>query len=244
MHTNVNFEAALGVLLFLGTCLILLALVALAAHGLIARKYGRMRKGLLALVVVLGVYLGLMLVFSLGSNEKRLARGEEKYFCEIDCHLAYSVVDVSRTKTIGNPPRPATAGGTFYIVTVRTRFDESTIGARRGNSPLLPNPRVLTVFDEQGRRYNPSAEGQQMLELSGGAGTPITTPLRPGESYTTALVFDLPAEVKNPTLLINEEMLPTRFIVGHENSFWHGQTKFRLDVRDGQATAAQLSNLR
>jgi hypothetical protein len=244
MNANVNFEAALGVLLFLGTCLILLVLASLALYGLVARKYGRTRKVLLALVCVLGVYLGLMLVFSLRSDERVLARGEEKYFCEIDCHLAYSVVDVSRTKTIGNPPAQATAGGTFYIVTVKTRFDENTISARRGNSPLWPNPRVLTIFDDEGRRYNLSAEGQQVLELSGGSGTPLATPLRPGESYTTALVFDLPAEVKNPTLLINEELLPTRYIVGHENSFWHGQTRFRLDTPDGHSTAAQLSRLR
>jgi hypothetical protein len=180
---------------------------------------------------VLGAYLGLLLVFSFKSEEKVLARGTEKYFCEIDCHLAYSVVDLKQAKTIGNPPDSATAAGTFYIVTVKTRFDENTISAHRGNGPLSPNPRVLTVFDEQGRRYNLSAEGQRALEMAGGGGSPITSPLRPGESYTTALVFDLPATVQNPTLLINEEWLPTRFIVGHENSFWHGQTRFGLDAR-------------
>lgn len=242
MNTNVNFEAALGVLLFLGTCLLLLLLAAFTAYGLIARNYARVQKGLLTLLVVLGVYFGLMLAFSLKSQEKVLARGEEKHFCEIDCHLAYSVTDLRQAKTIGNPPNQATAGGTFYIVTVRTRFDENTIGAHRGDGLLYPNPRELTVFDEQGRKYNQSAEGQRALELAGGGGTPLLTPLRPGETYTTALVFDVPAEVKNPTLLINEEMLPTRFIVGHENSFWHGRTKFSLDAQAvATPTAAQLS---
>lgn len=239
MNSNVNFEAALGVLLFLGTCLVLLVLTSFAAYGLVARRYGRMLKGLLALVVVLALYLGLMFVFSLRSEEKALARGEEKYFCEIDCHLAYSVVDLKQAKTIGNPPNQAKAAGSFYIVTVKTRFDEKTISARRGYGPLYPNPRVLTVFDEQGRKYNLSTEGQQALELSGGGGTPITTPLRPGETYTTALVFDVPAEVRSPTLLINEEWLPTRFIVGHENSFWHGQTRFRLDAGTTEALGAR-----
>jgi hypothetical protein len=89
----------------------------------------------------------------------------------------------------------------------------------------------LTLFDEQGRALNLAVEGQKALELAGGGGTPITTPLRPGESYTTALVFDVPPEVRSTTLLINEEWLPTRFIVGHENSFWHGQTRFGLDAR-------------
>lgn len=37
MNTNVNFEAALGVLLFPGTCLLMMALALFAAHGLINR---------------------------------------------------------------------------------------------------------------------------------------------------------------------------------------------------------------
>lgn len=241
MNTNVNFAAAMGVVLFLGTCLLMLALALFAAYGLIKRRYKRARVGLAALCGVMLVYLGLIFAFSLGSREKVLARGEEKYFCELDCHLAYSVVDVSQTKTIGNPPNVATAGGMFYIVTIRTRFDENTISPQRGDAPLTPNSRSLAIFDRRGRRYNQSTEGQRALELSGGAGTPITTPLRPGEAYTTALVFDVPTRIKKPTLLINEEMLPTRFIVGHENSFWHGRTKFRLDAEAANSTAAQLS---
>lgn len=239
MNTNVNFEAALGVLLFLGTSLLLLLLALLSASGLITRKYGRAWKGLLALVAVLGIYLGLMLVFSLRSREKLLARGEEKYFCEIDCHLAYSVIDFKQAQSIGNPPNQARAAGAFYIVNIKTRFDENTISSRRGDAPLYPNPRVLALFDEQGRKYNPSTEGQQALDLSGGGGTPLTTPLRPGETYTTALVFDVPAEVRNPTLGINEESLPARFIVGHENSFWHGQTRFRLDTQTANSLSSE-----
>ncbi|HEY0406037.1 MAG TPA: hypothetical protein VGC89_09940 [Pyrinomonadaceae bacterium] len=238
MNSNVNLEAAFGVLLFLGTCLALAALALFVAHGLVARKYGRMLKGSLALFVLLAVYLGLMLVFSLRSEERALARGAEKYFCEIDCHLAYSVVDLKQAKSIGNPPGQATAAGMFYIITVRTRFDENTISSGRGDAPLTPNPRVLTVFDGDRQKYNLSTEGQRALELSGGGGTPIMTPLRPGETYTTALVFDLPATVSNPSLLINEEWLPTRFIVGHENSFWHGQTRFRLDAQEQQTAGS------
>jgi hypothetical protein len=43
------------------------------------------------------------------------------------------------------------------------------------------------------------------------------------------LVFDLPADALGPVLLLNESTLPTRFVIGHENSFLHGKTKFRLD---------------
>jgi hypothetical protein len=56
----------------------------------------------------------------------------------------------------------------------------------------------------------------------------MTTPLRPSESYTTDVIFDLPAETRNPTLLINEGEWVTRFIVGHENSPFHHKTRFQL----------------
>lgn len=122
--------------------------------------------------------------------------------------------------------------------TIKTRFDETTISPKRGNGLLWPNGRNITVFDEQGRKYGLSEEGQRVLEISQDGGTPFTTPLRPGESYTTGLVFDLPPNIKNPTLLINEELLPTCFIIGHENSFLHKQTKFEIEPRAQQASTS------
>jgi len=52
--------------------------------------------------------------------------------------------------------------------------------------------------------------------------------LRPGESYASSVVFDLPAEAKNPVLLINEGEWITHLVIGHENSPLHKQTKFQL----------------
>src|SRR5438105_12484543 len=197
-------------------------------RSLLVRRFGRARVTLAVLACVAVVYFGLVLVFSVASGERILARGEEKYFCELDCHLAYSVADVRRAKTVGDGPQAATARGEFYVVTVRTRFDETTISEHRGNGELYPNPRRVTVYDEQGRAYPVSEEGARALADAGGAGTPLDTPLRPGESYTTELVFDLPEDARSPVLLINESDLPPRFIIGHENSFLHKKTEFRL----------------
>lgn len=228
MNTNVNLEAALGVLAFLGACAVFALICIVAAQALIARKGGRFRTALAAALAWAVIYLGVILIFSFTSREKTLARGEEKHFCEIDCHLAYSVTDVSRVKTLGAGQSEATARGLFYVVTLRTRFDETTISPARGNSPLRPNSRVLTVFDSEGRSYSPSVEGQRALELSQSTGTPIETPLRPGESYTTAFVFDLPEDARNPTLLLNEGELVTHFVIGHENSPLHKKVLFSL----------------
>ena len=226
MNTNVNLEAPVGALLFLGGCFVLLVCGAIIVYTLVTRKFALARVTLLIVLGGLGLYLAAMLAFSFFSSEKILARGEEKHFCEIDCHLAYSVVGLRRAKALGE----VAAQGDFYIMTVKTRFDETTISPRRGDAPLTPNPRLLSVTDEQGNRYAVSVEGQRALERAGGGGTPLMTPLRPGESYTTELVFDLPRDARNPIFLMNEELLPTYFIIGHENSLLHKQTKFRLDA--------------
>lgn len=228
MNTNVNLAAPVGVLGFLGACFVLVVLGLIAMYGLAFRRFGRARWSLAALVAVLAAYFALMLAFSLASSEKILARGEEKHFCEIDCHLAYSITDVRRTRTLGSGPNAATAAGEFLVVTVRTRFDETTISPTRGDSLLYPNPRSVTINDEQGRAFSPSGEGLRALASTDGVGMPLETPLRPGESYTTELVFDLPADARSPILLINESDIPTRFIIGHENSFLHKKTEFRL----------------
>jgi hypothetical protein len=177
---------------------------------------------------VAGLYLVVLLIFSFASSEKLLARGEEKHFCEIDCHLAYSVTDVRETKTLGDTPNQLTAAGVFHVVTITTRFDENTINPHRGNGLLYPNSRVVTVSDQNGNQYFPSVDAQGVLEKSQAAGTPMTIPLRPSESYSTTLVFDLPADIKNATLLIREGELVTHFVIGHENSFLHKKTRFQI----------------
>ena len=228
MYTNVNLAAPVGVLLFLGTGLLLFVLGLGLTYSVISRKFGLTRFALIAMAAITGLYLGAILIFSFASSEKVLARGQEKHFCEIDCHLAYSVTDVRETKTLGDAPRQVTAAGTFRVVTIKTRFDETTIGPTRGNGQLYPNSRVLAVIDESGRKYFPSSPGQSALESSQSAGTPMTTPLRPSENYTTSFVFDLPADIRIPTLLIREGEVVTRFIIGHENSPLHKETRFQI----------------
>jgi len=228
VYMNVNFSAPLGMLAFLGMAFLLAVAAALLLYLLIRRYFARARLVVLAAIAIGVVYLSAVLAFSFSSSEQILSRGQEKHFCELDCHLAYSIDKVSQLKTLGNAPQQVAATGMFTLVTVKTRFDEKTIGPNRGNGRLYPNPRSFTLVDDQGRSYAVSPAGRQALESAAATGTPITTPLRPGESYTTTLAFDLPAEVKSPTLLINESDWITHFIIGHENSPLHRKTRFQL----------------
>jgi hypothetical protein len=228
VNTNVNLSAALGVLGLMGACVVLFILGLVALHALVVRRYGRLKVSLAGMALVSAAYAALLLTFSLASGERVLARGEEKHFCEIDCHLAYSVEGVRRAKTLGAGASQATARGEFYVVTLKTRFDETTISPRRDDSPLSPNPRSATVYDAEGHGYETSEEGRRALASEGGAGMPLDTPLRPGDSYTTELVFDLPTEAHAPLLLLNESSPETRLVIGHENSPLHKKTEFEL----------------
>jgi hypothetical protein len=218
MHTNINLAAPIGALAFLGTGFILFVMVIVLLHSLIVRRMGRAKVTLMVLLVVGLAYFGAMLLFSLVSRDQLLARGEEKHFCELDCHLAYSIANVAQAKTLGEGASQAHAQAQFTIITIRTRFDETTIGPRRGNDLLFPNGRTFTLIDERGKSYGVAAQ----------TGTPVTTPLRPGEAYTTELAFDLPADAKPFALLLNESAWETHLLIGHENSLAHGKTKFQI----------------
>jgi len=228
MYTNVNLAAPLGALALLGTGLLLLTAGLTLGYSIVMKKFRLAKFALLTIGLVAAVYLAVLLIFSFASNEKVLAQGEEKHFCEIDCHLAYSVTQIIDTKVVGEAPNQVTAAGMFRVLTIKTRFDETTIGRNRGDALLYPNSRVVTISDENGTQYFPSAEAQAVLEQTHAAGTAMTVPLRPSETYSTTLVFDLPAGVKNPTLLIREGESLTHFVIGHENSFLHKKTRFQI----------------
>ncbi len=155
-------------------------------------------------------YAAALLVVGAGSEEEVLPVGRAKVFCEIDCHLAYTV-------------RPARAeplaDGTRYTIVVRTLFDVETIAARRDDRALFPNPRRVRLVDATGQEWSAAAR----------AGTPIDTPLRPGESYESTFVFDVPEGVRATRLAITEATPVTRLLIGHENSPLHRKTLLALD---------------
>lgn len=221
-------NAPLVVLTFLFTGLLLGVAGLVVLWSLAARKYALAVRVLVAGAIAGGVYAGTLLARSLGSEEKILAAGQHKYFCEIDCHTAYTVTDVRTAKTLGEDAEQATADGTFYVVTLRTWFDGETVSSRRPEGmPLWPNPRLVRVVDEAGRRYSTSLAGQKAIVAHN---VPLTHALRPGESYETVLVFDLPAEVAAPRLLVADWFPLSQFLIGHENSPLHKKIYFALDA--------------
>ena len=108
------------------------------------------------------------------------------------------------------------ARGQFWIVTVRVRFDSATISARRPrNASLTPNGRTVAVVDGQGHRYTGSADD-------------LRRPLLPGESYSTQFIIDVPTTATGLLFLLASGDWETKLMIGHENSWLHGKTTFRM----------------
>ena len=209
--SNMNFPAPLAVVGFLVGCVGLFLAVAAVVIFWLARKRRFARYALRTTGIGIITYFALLFSFSAGSRATALAPGQEKYFCEIDCHLAYSVVNVA-TKTDGNM--------NDYVVTMRTRFDETTISPQRPkDAPLMPSPREVTMIDGTGNSYAPVAT----------SGTSLTTPLKPAESYNTQLEFRIPKNASGLRLLLNTiPQWPDRLVIGDENSLGHKKTYFAL----------------
>jgi len=206
--SNMNFPAPLAVLGFLAACGGTFLALASALIFWFARKPKFARIASFALAVGAAVYLALLFGFSAASHEAVLSRGQEKYFCEIDCHLAYSVVD-AKTLPDGR-----------HLILLRTRFDETTTSPNRPkDAPLTPSPREVRLIDAAGRQYAPVST----------AGAPLSTPLKPADSYSTQLEFAIPKDVTGLKLLINTvPAWPDKLVIGDENSLFHKKTYFAL----------------
>lgn len=213
--------APLAVLAFLGTAV---CTVALTVSIIVTRSSGKKQLSAMLLKILaggLGLYFVVMLGVSAFSKDYDLRFGAEKHFCEMDCHIAYAVMKVEQPASLqaGFSPSADSAPGRLYIVTLRTRFDETTIGPNRGNAPLTPNGRKIYIRDDAGHEYSPTYSF---------TGTPLDTALRPGESYETKIMFRLPESAKNPRMFLSDDPWPSAFLIGHERSPLHGKAYFDL----------------
>jgi hypothetical protein len=214
--------APLVALAFLGAGFALVVGVVSAGIAFAARRVRLARWiGGATLATTIG-YAALLVGASLASRDRTLAPGERKYFCEIDCHIAYDVTSLEE------------AGDRGRAVTLRTWFDPETIAPFRGDAPLSPGPRTVALIDESGRRYEPSAEATSVWQKAHGGSTPLSRELRPGESYTTTLVFELPSDARPARLFVGDPPGGVeKALIGHENSPLHGKVYLALPAARG-----------
>ena len=213
-----QLAVVLGTLGLLGTVLLLALCVMATAWGAIRGNSVLVRRAAGGAAGIVGIYGLLWVGAGLLSRDTVKAAGQEKYFCEIDCHLAYRVVGVRQVEQV-----PGTAGRA-WAVELRTRFDESTISPRRGReAPLWPSPRRVELRDSRGTSHGPMSGTGSWLQERGLRSTPLSRELRPGESYTTLLLFDLPDTATPAQLLVEDADWMSALVIGSEESPWHGK---------------------
>ena len=195
-----------GFLLFM---LLLLWLAVAFALTLWARFRGQQalaRHAMLGAGAAVALYLIALLGAGLSSRATILPAAAEKYFCELDCHLAYQVVAV----------RSLAAGEGRWEVLLQTRFDETTISARRPReAPTWPAPRRVALVGSDGRSYPVQASAETH------GSTALTEPLAPGVRYVTRLEAVLPAGVVPQQLKLQDDLFLTRLFIGNERSPFH-----------------------
>jgi hypothetical protein len=223
-------HAPLAVLAFLGTAALLVLFILLLLFALATKRRSvAMASGAAATVLAAGYALTLLGV-SLTSQEKTLAPRGWKYFCEMDCHIAYSIASVSSAAALGHELQQTHAQGQFVLVQLKVWFDPRTISPHRGNGPLMTSPRDILLVDAAGHRYPRSPRGEAAFARVYRAPAPLEQPLHAGESFTTSLAFDVPPDARGLRLLVTDspdDWLP-RVIIGHEDSFWHAKIYLAL----------------
>jgi hypothetical protein len=228
----------MGVLLMLATILVAgAAVVAAIAAGYFHLPW-------LARATQIGVltwgaaYTALLVSTSLTSRDRVLDTGEVKRFCGfyLDCHMGAAVVDVRRTPTLGVPPNEVRAAGQFYVVTLKVTSDAKRATLR------LADP-TATVVDGAGRSYARSPLGERALANAVGPAIPLNYPVSASSQFTTPIVFDLPADVADPKLLISDTPGLARAIegllIGDEDSFLHKRTYHALTAANAAIATAR-----
>ena len=84
-------------------------LLLVATVVLLFKRRAWVKYSLAAVVVLLGGYSLLLGFFSWASYDRTAKLGDEKFFCAMDCHIAYSVQNVERMRSIGEASAAASS---------------------------------------------------------------------------------------------------------------------------------------
>jgi hypothetical protein len=167
-------------------------------------------------------YTILLLVGSVFSREKTLGWNEPKQFCGfyLDCHLHAGVSGVRRAKIIGDK----TANGEFYIVTVKVSSDAE-------RAVLGLHAPQAQVVDASGRIFERDRDAENAL-IASATEQPFDQKIPAGGEFEKEIVFDLPADVRNPRLDVAEgigiDKVIEAVLIDDEDSLLHKRNYFKL----------------
>jgi len=155
-----------------------------------------MKKFLLLGTLVGTLVVGLYITYILTRPEKVIGFGEKIHRDDFD----YSVLNVEKLPTIGGRTQPATANGTFYVVTLKVENHAIRVNHQWDIS-------MAYIEDQVGQAYRHSVEGQEAWDKACGIRNAALHNTSPGVFETAEIVFELPQGVKNPCLKIWKDVL-------------------------------------
>lgn len=173
--------------------------ILLVAIAVAALRRRRVRGLLYGLGVFLTVYLGIIIAVSLLSPQRMIPLKEPQCFDD----WCIAVEQAERT-----PVGEAVS----YTVTLR-------LFSRARGRPQRENGVSVYVLDDRGRRYEAQADSQAV---------PLNVLLQPGESVNAVRKFLLPAEARNPGLVVAHGRFPGVFIIGDDQSLFHKSSLMRF----------------
>lgn len=208
---RVQTDNGLADMLFIGGVFFAALLVVRLVYGLVRRK--PIRFTLISLGAVLGLYALALVLAGRMTSENVVPVGTLKCSDE----WCVTVEGAVAAKSVGK----AVSTGQFVVVTVRMS-SEARGQTQKGSSPQIE------LITEGNRRYAPSVAAQRALETIAGKQPPLSSQVQPGGQVTTLQAFDIPGNARDLRVFVGERPWITRVILFNENSFFAGQTVFRV----------------
>ena len=188
------------ILLFLGSVVSLVI-------GALLRRRAPLKKALVALAWVWGIYLVTLALTDIFSSQKVFKVGEEQCFDE----MCFSVVD-TRTMPARTLDPSATAASILYVVRIRgtshSRGRAQAEGGLRGR--MYSDNAYIDVSEPVQRAY----------DAQHGHSPKLTAKIAPGQSIQAVLVFETPRGIARPAIALDHGFTPGYFVIG-ESPFLH-----------------------
>lgn len=225
----------MGVLLMLATILAAGAAIVAAIAAGYFHLPSLTRATQIGVVTWATAYTALLVSTSVTSAERVLAPGDVKRFCGfyLDCHMGVAVERVDTMSRIGVPGDEIQAGGTFYVVTLRVSSDARRVPLR------LEQPRAVIV-DAEGFRHERSLDAEGKLARAQVA--ELEQPVNAGDSFTRAIVIDVPHGAPEPRLYVTMggplERAVELALIGDEDALLHARTLHALAPGSGVSSAS------
>lgn len=108
----------------------------------------------------------------------------------------YTVVGVTKSRTLGAGADRAAAHGLFYVASIDVKNEAMRVAYRW-------DPAIVYVVDASGRKFEFSVDGQRALD----AARPQSQMVDAGDSARFDVAFDLPAGVDKPALAFSNGIL-------------------------------------